>query len=215
MGNDNNISILLVDDHAIVRRGLISLLNNTPDFDVIGEATSGKDAIEFCKSNTPDIILLDLFLPDISGIQVAEHINKLNIKSKIILLTSHEGDEFLADATSAGITSYLLKDISPEDLVKTIRSSHKGETTLSPRLAKALLKQVAQSHNNKALHEELTKREREVLRTIAKGLSNADIAEELSIGEKTVKTHVSSILSKLYLSDRTQAAVYAWQNQLN
>ena len=157
---------------------------------------------------------MDLFLPDISGVQVAEKIKATLPDTNIIMLTSHEGDEFLMEATNAGITSYLLKDVPPEELVKTIKSSHKGETTLSPRLAKSLMQQMAQNGADEAPHEQLTKREFEVLQTIARGLSNAEIAEELSIGERTVKTHVSAILSKLYLSDRTQAAIYAWRNKL-
>ena len=208
------ISILLVDDHAIVRRGLISLLNTIPEFSVIGEANCGTEALEFCSQNKPDVILMDLFLPDISGVQVAEKIKATLPDTNIIMLTSHEGDEFLMEATNAGITSYLLKDVPPEELVKTIKSSHKGETTLSPRLAKSLMQQMAQNRADEAPHEQLTKREFEVLQTIARGLSNAEIAEELSIGERTVKTHVSAILSKLYLSDRTQAAIYAWRNKL-
>ncbi len=210
----NQISILIVDDHAIVRRGLVSLLKTIPEFSVIGEAGSGAETLEFCAQHTPNIILMDLFLPDISGVQVAQKIKTTCPQANIIMLTSHEGDEFLVEATNAGITSYLLKDVPPEELVKTIKSSHRGETTLSPRLAKSLMQQIASSKEDEPPHEQLTKREFEVLQTIAKGFSNAEIAEELSIGEKTVKTHVSSILSKLYLSDRTQAAIYAWRNKL-
>ncbi|MCK0069448.1 MULTISPECIES: response regulator [Kordiimonas] len=215
MTEETEISLIIVDDHALVRRGLSLLLENSPGINIIGEAENGEDAVKLAAETAPDVILLDLFLPDISGVEAARRIKELTPRSQILMLTSHEGDEYLTDAMQAGVLSYLIKESDPDDLIAAIHKANKGEATLSPRLARALMKHLSRAGNHdNPLHESLTQREHEVLRAIANGDSNQTIASNFGISEKTVKSHVTNILSKLYLNDRTQAAVYAWRNDL-
>ncbi|QAR32643.1 response regulator transcription factor [Geovibrio thiophilus] len=209
------ITLILADDHAMVRKGLTAFLATAEDIEVMGVASGGAEAVEAAEKHAPDVVLLDLFMPDQPAVETVRQIKKVSPRSQIIMVTSHEGDEYVVPTTQAGAISYILKDTTPEDLIRSVRKAAAGESTISPRVAKALVTVVTRARAAKTqenqLHEDLTEREMEVLQRIAEGLSNMDIAARLNISEKTVKSHVSNILSKLYLTDRTQAAVYAWR----
>ena len=202
------IALVLADDHEVVRKGLTAFLEIARDIDVMGVAGSGIEVVAAVKKHLPDVVLLDLLMPDQPAVETVRQIKEVSPRSQIVMLTSHEGDEYVAPMTQAGATSYLLKDTSPEELILAVRKAAIGESTISPRVAKAFVNIVSKE---KLLYHELTDRELEVLHCIAEGLSNLIIAKRLNISEKTVKSHVSNILSKLYLNDRTQAAVYAWR----
>jgi two-component system, NarL family, response regulator LiaR len=208
------ITLIIADDHAMVRKGLTAFLATAKDIEVMAVASKGAEAVDAAKKHAPDVVLLDLFMPDQPAIETVRQIKKISPRSQIIIVTSHEGDEYVSAMTQAGVISYILKDTNPEDLISTIRKAAAGESTISPRIAKALLAVVAKARatvGDDNFHEDLTDRQMEVLQCIAEGLSNAEIAERLNISEKTVKSHVGNILSKLYLNDRTQVAVYAWR----
>jgi NarL family two-component system response regulator LiaR len=175
---------------------------------VVGEAENGSQAVEQTRRHRPDVVLMDLVMPGMDGIEATRQICALGLGTKIIALTSFAGDDKVFPAIKAGASSYLLKDVAPPDLVEAIRAAHRGQTQLHPDVAKKLMEHVAAGTHAPA-SADLTERELEVLRLIAGGLSNSEIARELTLSEKTVKTHVSSILSKLHLADRTQAAIYA------
>lgn len=209
------ITLILADDHAMVRKGLTAFLATAQDIEVMAVAECGAEAAAAAGKHAPDVVLLDLFMPDQPAVETVRQIKKVSPRSQIVMVTSHEGDDYVVPMMQAGAISYILKDTTPEDLIHAVRKAAAGESTLSPRIAKALVTVVKQARTVKPpenqLHEGLTDREMEVLHRIAEGLSNMDIATRLNISEKTVKSHVSNILSKLYLTDRTQAAVYAWR----
>jgi two-component system, NarL family, response regulator LiaR len=209
------ISVLIVDDHAVVRRGVRAFLETLPDIQVAGEAANGQEAVDAVSLLAPDVVLLDLVMPGMDGVEAARLIKKTSPRTLVIVLTSYYDDEFIFPAIHAGALSYLLKDASPDELAEAIRLAARGEAVLHPRVAVRLVKELsgAPAHLQNPF-QELTARELEVLRLIADGLSNQEIAGSLVISEKTVKSHVTSILSKLHLADRTQAAVYAWQEGL-
>jgi two-component system, NarL family, response regulator LiaR len=208
----NPITILLVDDHSVVRMGIAAYFNTLPDFDVIGEAGSGVEAVQFVEQYAPDVVLMDLLIPGMDGIEATRQIKRSSPRTQVIILTSHHDDEHIFPAIRAGALSYLLKDIDPDDLAMAVRQAHAGEAVLNPRVAARMVKEVQGVREDKANpFTELTDREMDVLRLIADGRSNQEIAEILVISEKTVKSHVSNLLSKLHLADRTQAAVYAWR----
>jgi len=209
------ITLIFADDHPMVREGLTAFLAITQNIEVMAVASCGLEAVAAAKEHAPDVVLLDLFMPDQPAVETVRQIKRVSPRSQIVMITSHEGDEYVVPMTQAGAISYILKDTTPEDLIRAVRKAAAGESTISPRIAKALVTIVkrareAETQENQ-FHEDLTKREMEVLQCIAEGLSNMDIAVRLNISEKTVKSHVSNILSKLYLTDRTQAAVYAWR----
>jgi NarL family two-component system response regulator LiaR len=199
----------------MVRKGLTAFLATAADIEVIAVAASGAEAVAAAGLHAPDVVLLDLFMPDQPAVETVRQIKSVSPRSQIIMVTSHEGDEYVVPMTQAGAISYLLKDTMPEDLIRAVRLAAAGESTLSPRIAQALVtivtrSRAAQTQENQ-FHEDLTEREMEVLHCIAEGLSNMAIAARLNISDKTVKSHVGNILGKLYLTDRTQAAVYAWR----
>lgn len=210
------ITLILADDHAMVRKGLTAFLATADDIEVMAVAANGAEVVAAAKKHAPDVVLLDLFMPDQPALETVRQIKKVSPRSQIIMVTSHEGDEYVVPMTQAGAISYILKDTSPEDLVRAVRKAAAGESTISPRVAKALVSVVkrARASRENQFHEDLTDREMEVLQCIAEGMSNLDIAARLGISEKTVKSHVGNILSKLYLTDRTQVAVYAWREGL-
>ena len=206
------ITVLLVDDHKLARQGVLAFLQTQTDIEVIGEADSGKAAVTLAANLAPDVILMDLIMPGIDGVQATRQIKQISPRSQVIVLTSYHQDEHIFPAIRAGALSYLLKDVEPEALATAIRQAAKGEAILHPRVAARVVQElrgVRQDIPN--VFTELSPREMEVLRQIAKGKSNSKIAETLVISEKTVKSHVSNILSKLHLADRTQAAVLAWR----
>jgi NarL family two-component system response regulator LiaR len=207
---DEVISVIIVDDHIIVREGLKTLLELFEDIRVIGEAADGKSAVEIASRLQPDVVLMDLIMPEMDGIQTTKEIRARFPDMKVIALTSFLEDDKIVPAIQAGATSFLLKDVTPDALVDAIRAAHRGESRLNPQITKKLMEKVTiQSQPSEPNAGDLTEREMEVVRLVAEGLSNKDIAARLVISEKTVKTHVSSILGKLHLNDRTQLAVYA------
>ncbi len=212
----NKIKVLIVDDHQVVRQGLRTFLELHEDIDVVGEAGDGVAAVEMVQQLAPDVVLMDLVMPRLDGIGATRQVKALGGTTRVIALTSFTEDDKVFPAIQAGASSYLLKDVSPDDLVEAIRAVHRGEARLNPNIARKLMEQVAQQAGPKreSPAEELTERELEVIRLVAKGYSNQVIGQELFISDKTVKTHISNILGKLNLEDRTQLAIYAIKNGL-
>lgn len=207
------IKVLLVDDHKIVRQGVRAFLQTLKDIQVVGEADSGEASVDAVQALSPDVVLMDLEMPGrLDGIEATRQIRKLSPQVQVIVVTSHHQDEYIFPAVKAGAISYLLKDVEPEELAEAIRKAAQGEAVLDSRVASRIIQEL-QGIRKEAANPftDLSEREFEVLRLIAAGKTNAEIASTLVIGESTVKTHISSILRKLHLDDRTQAAVYAWQ----
>jgi NarL family two-component system response regulator LiaR len=209
------ITILIVDDHAIVRQGLRALFTIQPDCQVVGEADSGENAIPMAAELVPDIVLMDLVMPGIDGVEATRRVKQVSPRSQVIVLTSFHEDQHIFPALRAGALSYVLKDIDPGQLVETVRRAVHGESMMHPRVAARVVQEIRVT-KQAAFNPfaELSERELEVLRLIAGGLTNAEIAAQLIISEKTVKGHVSNILSKLHMLDRTKAAVFAWEKGL-
>lgn len=207
------IKVLLVDDHKIVRQGVRAYLQTLADITVIAEADSGAAAVGAVEQHHPDVVLMDLEMPgELDGITATRQIRKAHPETQVIVVTSHHQDEYIFPAIRAGAISYLLKDIEPDELADAIRKAAQGEAVLDSRVASRIIKELQGIRKQEVNpFTELSEREFDVLRLIAAGKSNAEIAETLVIGESTVKTHTGSILRKLHLDDRTQAAVYAWQ----
>lgn len=216
IASTDKIKVLIVDDHQVVRQGLRTFLELQGDILVIGEAEDGGTAVEMARQLDPDVILMDLVMPRMDGIEATRQVKSLETDVKIIALTSFTEDEKVFPAIQAGASSYLLKDVSPDDLVDAIRAAHRGEARLHPDVLQKLMEQVAsQGTPQREPHvESLTERELEVVRLVAQGRNNHEIAQELVISEKTVKTHISNILGKVHLEDRTQLAIYAYKTGL-
>jgi NarL family two-component system response regulator LiaR len=209
------ITILIVDDHAVVRRGARAYLEAQPDFAVVGDVGSGGEAVLLAADLAPDIVLMDLVMPGMDGVQGTRLVKQKSPCSQVIVLTSYHEDEQIFPAIRAGALSYLLKDISLPDLADAVRKAARGEVVMHPRVAARVVQELeSMTHHEAASYTQLSEREHEVLHLIAEGLSNADIAARLVLSEKTVKSHVRNILGKLHLADRTQAAVYAWRQGL-
>ncbi len=203
------IRVMIVDDHAIVRKGIRALLTESGGFEIVAEAANGEEAVQRAAETEPDVILMDLLMPGMDGIEATRQITGSRPQTRILVLTSFAADNKLFPAIKAGALGYLLKDSSPEELVRAIRMVHRGEPALHPTIARKLLHEVAHPADLEPAPEVLTARELAVLRLIAQGLSNQEIADELSVSEATVRAHVSRILGKLHLASRTQAALYA------
>ena len=211
----DKISLLITDDHALVRQGIRAFLELQPDLTVIGEADSGEAAVRMAAELAPDVVLMDLVMPGIGGVEATRQVKQVSPHSQIIVLTSYHEDEYIFPALRAGALSYVLKDIGPDELADTVRKAARGESMLHPRVASRVVQELRGARRDTPnLFTDLSDRELEVLRLIADGLSNAEIASKLVISEKTVKGHVSNILGKLHMMDRTQAAVLAWQQGL-
>lgn len=210
----NAIRILIADDHAIVRKGLRAVLRNVPDIEVIGEAATGWEAISEAERLHPDVVLMDLVMPELDGIEAILRINAAQPKARILVLTSYAGEDKIFPAIKAGALGYQLKDSSPDELVEAIRQVHAGESSLHPVIARKVLQELSRPSDRPPTPDPLTPRELEVLRLVAQGRDNREIAEVLVISETTVRTHVSNILNKLHLASRTQAALYALREGL-
>jgi NarL family two-component system response regulator LiaR len=200
------IRVLIADDHPFVRHGLRTYLETLDDMEVVGEASDGAEAVELAGRALPDVVLMDLVMPELDGVEATRQIRVASPATKVIALTSFDDDEKVFPAIRAGAAGYLLKDVRPADLAEAVRKASRGEALLAPSVAARLMQEVS---GERPAPAGLTERELEVLRLIARGLSNKLIARELVVSEKTVKTHVSNILAKLHLTDRTQAALYA------
>jgi NarL family two-component system response regulator LiaR len=205
------IRVLVADDHAIVRKGIRALLATEPDLEVVGEAKDGRMAVAEVERLCPDVILMDLVMPEMDGIEAIRRITARDPEARILVLTSFAADDKLFPAIKAGASGYLLKDSDPKDLVGAIRQVYRGESSLHPTIARKLLQELSQPPERVPASESLTEREVEVLRLVARGRSNRQIAAQLVISDATVRTHVSNILGKLHLASRTQAALYALQ----
>jgi NarL family two-component system response regulator LiaR len=206
------ITVLLVDDHEVVRSGVSAFLESQPDFEVVGEAKSGVEAVDLALKHVPDVVLMDLVMAKMDGVEATRQVKNVSPRTKIVVLTSYHQDEYIFPALQAGAISYILKDVKMDELADALRRASQGEATLHPRVASRVIQELHGANREELNpYTELTDREMEVLKLIAKGLSNSKIAEELVISVNTVKGHVSNILSKLHLADRTQAAVYAWK----
>ena len=211
----NTINILIADDHSIVREGLKQLLDLEEDFKVIGQASNGVETIERVTELKPDVLLLDINMPVMNGINALRKIKENGLTTNVVILTLHEDREYLLETMQIGATGYILKDSDSATLYKAIRDAYNGQSYIQPKLAAELVKEFSKPKGIKIKPEnELTQREYEVLMLIAEGHNNKEIAEELFISEKTVKNHVSNIFRKINVSDRTQAAIYAFKNNI-
>ncbi|MBI3173389.1 MAG: response regulator transcription factor [Chloroflexi bacterium] len=207
------MSILIVDDHEVVRNGIRAYLGTLPEFHVVGEAVSGEEAISMVTELIPDIVLLDLIMPGMDGVEATRRIKQISPRTQVVVLTSYHEDVHIFPALKAGAIAYILKDMKMDKLVEVLHRALQGEVTLHPRVAARVLENIrGENTEEQPLFTELTDRELDVLKLIANGMTNSQIAEKLVISENTVKGHVSNILSKLHLADRTQVAVYAWQS---
>ncbi len=211
---NQTIRVLIVDDHTLVRKGIRALLTEIPGLEVVGEAADGQEAIDQAFQLCPDVILMDLAMPRLDGIEATRQIKARQPESRILVMTSFATDDKVLPAIKAGALGYLLKESAPEELVQAIHQIRRGESSLHPVIARKVLQELAQPLNRPPTPEPLTAREVVVLRLVAQGLSNQDIAEQLHISVPTVRTHVSNIMSKLYLANRVQAALYALREGL-
>ncbi len=206
------ITVLIVDDHSVVRQGVRAFIETQPDISVVAEAETGAAAIEAATEHAPDVVLMDLVMPGMDGVEATRLVKQVSPRTQVIVLTSYHQDEHIFPAIRAGALSYLLKDVEPKELADAVRKAARGEAVLHPRVASRVVQELHGARREGANpFTELSDRELDVLRLIADGLSNAEIAERLVISDKTVKSHVSNILNKLHLADRTQAAVFAWR----
>jgi NarL family two-component system response regulator LiaR len=206
------ITVLLVDDHEMVRRGVRDFLETQNDITVVAEAGSGEEAVRLAAEHAPDVALMDLIMPGMDGVEATRRLTTQSPRTSVVMLTSYHDDEHIFPAIRAGALSYVLKEIGPGELADAVRKAAAGEAVLHPRVAARVVRELHGARRDEPnAFRELSDRELEVLRLIADGLSNAEISGRLYVSEKTVKSHVSNILGKLHLADRTQAAVYAWR----
>ncbi|MGD9581756.1 MAG: response regulator, partial [Vampirovibrionia bacterium] len=215
--SEENIKILIVDDSKLTRVGLRATFKSLDNMEVMGEAENGQLGVEMAAELKPDIILMDIGMPILDGIQATKKINELKLKTKIIMLTSHDGDQEVFDAFTAGANSYCMKDIEPEMLATVIKSTYDGASWLDPRIAKIVLQNfggMSKSPEKKSEESQLTEREIDVLHLIARGYSNSEISKDLCISMNTVKTHIRNIFHKLEVEDRTQAAMKAVRKEI-
>jgi NarL family two-component system response regulator LiaR len=209
------ITVLIVDDHALVRQGVRAFLEAQPDLHIVGEAASGEEALGLVQEYIPDVVLMDLVMPGMSGVEATRQVKQVSPRTQVVILTSYHEDEHIFPALRAGALSYTLKNIRSGELAEIIRKAAQGESVLHPRVATRVIQEVREAKRSvPPAFSDLTERELEVLHLLAEGHTNAAIAEQLVLSEKTVKGHVSNIFSKLHLQDRTQAAVFAWQQGL-
>src|ERR1700693_3392470 len=209
------IRVLIVDDQALIRAGFRMILEAQPDLEVVGEAADGSAAIDAVRTLRPDVVLMDIRMPGVDGIEATRRITEAGVPSKIVILTTYDLDEYVFDALAAGASGFLLKHVPPEELVRGVRVAASGEGPLAPSITKRLIVEFAKHRapvraGGTDLNT-LTDREQEVIRLLARGMSNPEIARELKVGEATVKTHVAHVLDKLGLRDRVQAVIFAYE----
>ena len=206
------ITVLIIDDHQLVREGVRNFLQRLRDITVVGEAGSGQEGLRLASELAPDVVLMDLVMPEMDGVETTRRLKQISPRTQVIVLTSFDDDQHILPAIRAGALSYILKDVGTAALAEAVRKAARGEVTMTPLVAARVMRELRQGGQPATLvGADLSEREIEVLRLIAEGRSNTEIAERLVISEHTVKRHVSNILSKLHLADRTQAAVYAWR----
>jgi DNA-binding NarL/FixJ family response regulator len=208
------IRILLADDQALVRAGFRLILDAEADMEVVGEASDGAEALERARAATPDVVLMDVRMPDLDGIEATRRLLAADVRPRVLMLTTFDLDEYVIDAFRAGASGFLLKTAPPDQLVAAVRTVHAGEALLAPASTRRLIEQFARPPAEAPALDELTARERGVLRLLARGLTNAEIATELVVEPSTVKSHVASVLAKLHLRDRVQAVVFAYESGL-
>ena len=206
--------VLLVDDHELVRQGVAAMLLNADGIEVVGEARTGREAIEATRRDLPDVVLMDVRMPDMDGLEATKKIKEERPRTAVIMVTMHDNPAYLRDAVRAGAAGYLLKDVSKEELVDAIRQVSTGGAFIESKLLRGMLSEMKPAGPVASAAKNLTKREREILGLVAEGLSNREIADKLVLSPETVKSHVAAILEKLNVSDRTQAAIYAVRNGL-
>lgn len=205
----NPIRVFIAEDHPIVRRGIAGLVGTTEDMVVVGQADNGQDAVTGVLSLNPDVVVMDLMMPGMDGIEATRHITRERANTAVLVLTSFATDDKIFPAIKAGALGYLIKDSSPDELVEAIRSVHRGKISLHPSIARKVLREISMQQRAEERGETLSTRELDVLRLVARGLSNQEIADKLTLSLPTIYTHVSNILTKLHLASRTQAALYA------
>ncbi|MEM6430889.1 MAG: response regulator transcription factor [Deinococcota bacterium] len=207
------ITVMIVDDHELVREGIRSFLDSQADIEVLAEASDGRNAIRLAAEHVPDVVLMDLMMPQMGGVEATRQLKQVSPTSQVVILTSYHDDEHIFPALRAGARSYVLKTLRPAELADAVRRAAKGEAVLHPQVAARVIRDMQDPHTRDQLDPltELTERELQVLKLIAEGQNNQSIADDLGISERTVKGHVSNILAKLHLNDRTQAAVLAWR----
>jgi two-component system, NarL family, response regulator LiaR len=214
IGQEQPIRVMIVDDHTIVRKGIKALLAETSDIQVIGEAGDGLEAVQRSKELEPDIILMDLLMPNMDGIEATRQITFQQPQVRVLTVTSFVGDDKVFPAIKAGAVGYILKDSEPAELIRSIYRVHRGEPSLHPIIARKMVKEIVEMPATKPNPEALTARELEVLQLVAQGLSNEEIAARLVVSEATVRTHISHLLDKLHLANRVQATLYALREGL-
>jgi len=206
---------MLVDDHELVRQGIATMLSSASDIQIVGEAKTGREALEMARTQLPDIVLMDVRMPDMDGLEATRKIKEERPRTAVIMVTMHDNPAYLRDAVRAGAAGYLLKDVSKEELVDAVRQVSTGGAFIESQMLKGMLSEMKPSGATVSpAAKNLTKREREILSLVAEGMSNREIADKLVLSPETVKSHVAAILEKLNVSDRTQAAIYAVRNGL-
>ena len=211
---DRRIRVLIADDHAVVRQGLCTMLAPKSEFELIGEAANGTQLVDQCRRLKPDLIILDLIMPELGGVEAIKQIRSLKIQSKILVLTSFSEKSNVIAALKAGANGYVLKESSPEELLHAIQATMQGEMWIHPNLALEALEQLIHPGGDSTVENELTKKELEVIGLITRGKTNSEIAEDLCVTESTVRFHLTNIFSKLGLKNRTQVALYALREGL-
>jgi DNA-binding NarL/FixJ family response regulator len=206
--------VLLVDDHELVRQGIAAMLHSATDIAVVGEARSGREALEVARRELPDVVLMDVKMPDMDGLEATRKIKEERARTAVIMLTMHDNPSYLRDAVRAGAAGYLLKDVSKDELVDAIRQVATGGAFIESQMLRGMLSEMKPASGPTGAGKNLTKREREILALVAEGMSNREIADRLVLSPETVKSHVAAILEKLNVSDRTQAAIFAVRNGL-
>ncbi|SDY60845.1 two component transcriptional regulator, LuxR family [Proteiniborus ethanoligenes] len=215
--NDKKITVMIVDDHSLMREGLKQILELENDIEVVGLVSNGEDSIKYAQQSKPDVILLDINMPKMNGLDVLRRLKDIGVDSKIIMLTIHDDREYLYETVKIGANGYVLKDSDSDTLISAIKDVHKGKSYIQPSLSELLVKDINSIEGKSkeaSFIESLTKREYEVLTLIAEGMNNREIAEKLFISEKTVKNHVSKIFKKIDVTDRVQAAIFTFKNNI-